>query len=301
LAALIMVAILHQKKSKSAQYRFLAEHRAALCAATGFSHFPARSTYFDRYRRAHRLFQQAIRLQGARAIAAGRADPAIVAVDKRLLASLGPPWHKRDRQRGHVPAGVDADTTWGYSAHRGWVQGYSYEVVVSASPGGVVWPLLASVATASASEASTFAAQIPHLPAATRYVTADSAYDVDAYQQQLEQAAPGRPPGRRFVCPENPRNGTGHKPGAAQKRRQRRQEFRASRWGRRIYGRRSKTVEPFHEWLAQALNLERAWHRGLGNNQTQVLGAIFAYQVLLEYNHEQGKRNGQVKAILDRL
>ena len=160
LAALILVAVLMRKKTKSAQYRFLADRRAALAGWLGTDRFPSRSTYFDRYRRAHRLFAEAIRLQGRRAVADGLADPAVVAVDKSLLA------------------------------------------------------------------------------------------------------------GRR---------------------------------GRAAYRRRARTVEPFHEWLARAFELDRAWHRGLGNNRTQVLAAIFAYQVLLRYNHRRGHRNGRVKAILDRL
>src|SRR5205823_10778741 len=134
---------------------------------------------FDRYRRAHRLFREAIRLQGRQAVEDGLADPTVVAADKSLLPGLGPPWHKHDRKAGAVPAGADADTAWGHSAHHGWVQGYSYEVVVTATAGGVVWPLLASADTASASEAATFGDKIPGLPDGVRYVTADSAYDVD--------------------------------------------------------------------------------------------------------------------------
>jgi hypothetical protein len=75
-----------------------------------------------------------------------------VAVDKSLIAARGPAWHKRDRERNKVPVGVDRDSTWGYSEHDGWVQGYSYEVVVSATPGTVVFPLQASVDTASTSD-----------------------------------------------------------------------------------------------------------------------------------------------------
>lgn len=301
LAVFIMIAVLQRKKTKSAQYRYLAEHRAALAACLGVERFPARSTYFDRYRRAHRLFHEAIRLQGQQAVAQELANPEIVAVDKSLLEGLGPRWHKRDRDKGEVPAGVDTETTWGYSEHHGWVQGYSYEVVVTATGDGVVWPLLASVDTASISETVTFADKIPALPQRTKYVAADGAYDVDAYQQAVEEDDEGRPTGRRFLCPENPRNGTGQRPGAAQRRRRRRRSLMGSRRGRKLYRRRSQTVEPFHEWLARVFELERVWHRGVENNRTQVLAAIFAFQVLLRYNHQQGNCNGQIKAIVDRL
>lgn len=301
LAVFIFIAVLKRKKTKSAQYRFLDERRHDLAVWLDDDRFPARSTYFDRYRRAHRLFGEAIRLQGQQAVADGLADAEIVAVDKSLLEGLGRPWHKQDRKKGDRPAGVDADSTWGYSEYHGWVQGYSYEVVVTATAGGVVWPLLASVDTASVSESASFAEKIADLPQPTKYVDADSAYDVDAYQEAIEEDGQGRPTGRRFLCPENPRNGTGQRPGPAQRRRQRRRALLASRRGRKIYRQRSRTVEPFHEWLARLLELEHVWHRGLDNNRTQVLAAIFAYQVLLRYNHRHGNSNGQVKAIVDRL
>jgi hypothetical protein len=32
-----------------------------------------------------------------------------------------------------------------------------------------------------------------------------------------------------------------------------------------------------------------------------VLVAVFAYQVLLRYNHRQGRHNAQIKDIVDRL
>ena len=232
LAVFIMIAVLQRKKTKSAQYRFLAEHRTDWAAWLGTDRFPARSTYFERYRRSHRLFQEAIRLQGQQAVEQGLAKPQVVAVDKSLLDGLGPPWHKQDRKKGEVPAGVDTDTTWGHSEHHGWVQGYSYEVVVTATEDGVVWPLVASVDTASVSEAATFADKIPDLPKQTEYVDADSAYDVDAYQKAIEEDDKGKRTGRRFLCPENPRNGTGQRPGPAQKRRRRRRTWLASRRGR---------------------------------------------------------------------
>jgi hypothetical protein len=172
-------------------------------------------------------------------------------------------------------------------------------VVVTATAGGVAWPLLASVGTASASEAATFGCKVGLLPEGTHHVTADNSYDVDDFRKGIEGDEGGRRAGRRLVCPENPRNGTGQKPGPAQKRRQRRRLL-AGRRGRRIC-RRGRRVEPFHEGRARVFELDRGWHRGPGNKRTQVLGAIFADQVPLRYNHQRGASDGQVKAIVDRL
>jgi hypothetical protein len=311
IAALIMAALLRKKKAKAAQYRFLCQQQPLLAAWLGDDRFPSRSTYCRRYRRAHRLYRAAIRLQGARAVAEGVTDPRHVAVDKSLVAGHGPPWHTRDRRAGEAPAGVDVDTTWGCSAHDGWVQGYSYEVVVTATPRAVVLPLLASADTASASEVTTFAAKVAALPAGTRTVAADSGYDANALAEAVEYDAQGRRGGRRFLCPENPRN-SGRpktKPGHADARRARSRERRRRRLaylqtdrGRRRYARRKQTVEPFHGRLKALFELEdRAWHRGLDNNRTQLLGAIFLYQLLVRYNFAHGITNGKVQWILDAL
>ena len=152
LAVLIMIAIVKKKKRKSAQFRYLVEIQRLIAEWTGEKRFPARSTYFRRYRRAHKLYRAAVRLQGELAIKEGLVDPHDVAIDKSLLESLGEPWHKAEQRAGEIPAGVDTEAAWSYSEYHGWLYGYSYEVVVSATPSSVVFPLLASVNVASTSE-----------------------------------------------------------------------------------------------------------------------------------------------------
>jgi len=92
-ALLIVIAVLNRRKSKSAQYRFLHERRAALKPWLHLQDFPARSTYFLRYRQAHRLFQQAIGLQGAKALAEK--------VPEGTASVLGG-WHGHAPLRDHV-------------------------------------------------------------------------------------------------------------------------------------------------------------------------------------------------------
>lgn len=312
IAGLIMVAVLRKKKSKSAQYRFLGEQRAVLAAGFGDARFPSRATYFRRYRRAHRLYQVAIRLQGERAIREKIADPTDLAVDKSLIPGHGPPWHQQDRQTGTVPAGADVDTTWSHSTHDGWVQGYSFEVVVTATRHGVVFPVLASADTASVRETKTFARKVGDLPTGAKTVSADSGYDANHLGEAVEyDAETGTRTGRRFLCPENPRNNqrAKTKPGGAdaararsRARRAARKRFLTSRRGRRTYGRRKKTVEPFNQWLKRLFELEtQVWHRGLDNNRTQLLAAIFCYQLLVRFNHRCGNNNGCICWILDTL
>lgn len=313
IGVLIMVAVLKRKKTKAAQFRFVtdAANRPRLAAALGRNDFPARSGWYRRYRRAFRLFETAVRLQGELAIQEGIADPHHLAVDKSLIEAHGPRWHKRDRERNKVPSGVDRDSTWGYSEHDGWVQGFSYEVVVSATKNTVVLPLLASVDTASAAEVRTFRDKIAHLPEGAKTVSLDSGYDASYLGEEVEWDERGKRTGLRFLCPQNPRNGP-HRPTSnshhtIRQRRSRllkteRQKFLKRPYARRLYSRRKKTVEPFNQWFKSLFELDlRVWHRGLENNRTQILASMFTYQLLVRFNHRCGRLNGRVRWIMDAL
>jgi hypothetical protein len=311
IAALIMIVVLRKKKTKSAQYRHLREHRREIAVWLGHSRFPSRTTYFRRYRRAHHLYRMAVKLQGQQAVREGVTDPRDVAVDKSLIASHGPPWHQQDRKAGRIPAGVDRDSTWGRSEYDGWVHGYSVEVVVSSTPDTTVFPLLASFDTASVRETHTLLAKIEDLPEGTRTVSADTGYDSNAVGERIEYDPQGRRTSRRFLCPENPRNNRRPKTkpcnadasrAQSRARRGERRRFLESPKGRRLYARRGQTVEPFNAWLKSLFELHQVvWHRGVDNNRTQMLAAIFAYQLLVRYNHRCGNKNGQVCWILDVL
>lgn len=312
MAVLIMTAVLKRKKTKSSQHRFLEAYRREFAHWLGTDKFPARSTYFERYRRAHRLFKVAVRLQGEKAIAEGVTDPKDVAVDKSLVASRGPLWHKSDRKRRQIPKklrGVDRDSEWGYSKHDGWVQGYSFEVVVSSTKETTVFPLLGSVATASVKETQTFNEKIDELHESTKTVSADSGYDSNHLGERVEWSEEGKRTGRRFLCPENrrnsktkPRNKPTKPRNESHRRRRLRKRHLQSRQGKTTYRQRGQTVEPFNEWFKSLFELtDRVWHRGLENNQTQMMAALFGYQLLVRYNHHLGNKNGQVTWILDML
>jgi len=311
MAGLIMIATMQKKKSKAAQHRFLVERRRQIANWLGSKAFPSRATYYRRYRSAHKFFRAAVRVQGERALAERVTDAQEVAVDKSLVAAQGKPWHNRDRQAGRVPAGVDRQAAWGFSEHAGWTYGYSFEVVVSSTPQATVFPLLASADVASASEPRSFRKKIAELPSSTRHVCADAGYDANYLGEAVEFDEQGRRTGRRFLCPENPRHNQRRKtkPCSADAarahsrglRRQRRAFLKSAR-GRRLYARRKKTVEPFHQWFKSLFELDhRVWHRGLDNNRTQLLSALFVYQLLVRYNHKRGQRNGRLRWIMDAL
>jgi len=308
LGTLIMVVVSKRKKSKSAQYAFLLAHRELLLAWVGSDQFPSRSTYFERYRRGHELFQVAIRLQGEQAIQQGDVDPTCVAADKSLLRARGPAWHQRQRKAGFCPRGIDRGSTWTFSEYHGWIQGYGYEVVLTASYRGVPFPLLGSVDQAHVREHRSLEVKLPQLPTNTKFVLVDAGYDSNALAEAVEISA-GRRTGRFYLCPQTKPKRNARKAWRMTHKRQfhrclreaRRTRFKRKRF-RRIYARRGKTIEPFNDHFKGMFELhDQVWHRGLDNNRTQVLTALFIYQLLLRFNLKRGHQHCRIKALLDAL
>lgn len=309
IAAMILCGVLKKKKSIAAQYRFVCQNPGLFLGRLGLDRLPAHGTFYERYKGVWKLVQVAIALQGRLAIKEHVTDARDAAVDKSLVPARGPQWNQKDRKRGVVPRGlrgVDRQADWGYSEYRGWVFGYSYEVVVSATKGSVVFPLLASADLASANEHRTLADKIDHLPASTRTLSADRGYDNNQYADRIELDAAERPNGRRFVCPtQSGRVGTVPQKGLRERQRRRRVErhaFVTGRRGQALYRRRGQTVEPFNGTFKGMFELDQhAWHRGLDNNRTQILAAIFCYQLLIRWHWKHGGRDAQIQYIPDGL
>lgn len=313
IASLIFIAVARRCKSKSSQYRFLTQHRDELgpllrdALSLEDAALPSRATYMRRYQRAHAVFRRAIKVGGRRALQEHAADAHAVAIDKSLIAARGP---RPPRARQRPKAGVDPDAAFGKSAHDGWVWGYSYEVAVSAGNDGVVMPLLASADRANMSEHRTGIAKVPDLPPSARDVLVDGGYEDNAIGEAVEYTPHGKRTGRRLLCPMQRRGGkpcvgkTVRKGRRERLRRHRatRHQFMQSPRGKRLFARRKQTVEPFNQWFKHLFDLEdRVWHRGLDNNRTMLLAALFCYQTLQRYNHACGHRDGQVNWILDSL
>ena len=303
------MAVLQRKKSKSSQYRYLVAHRDQLMAMIGNDRFPSRSTYFDRYRRAHQLFEHAIRYEGRIAIDRGFVNPRCVAVDQSLIKAQGKRWNKKHVAENRIPKGADLDATWTRSSFHGWVLGYSFEVVVTADRKGTIWPILASAGTGNCQPRHCFPQKVAQLPRGVKYVLADSGYDGNAFAESVEFDAHGNRTGRRFICPQIYRRGKKRPKKLKEARgagrrgrllREQRHEFNQTEFAKRLFKRRGKTIEPFNDWLKSRFDLHyRVWHRGVDNNKTQLLAAIIGYQLMLRLNRRHRKQNGEIQWIID--
>jgi len=319
LAVMILAGVLLRKKTKTDQYHFWCERPQVFARCLPGQRLPGRSSFFARYARVYPLVQTAVRLQGELAIERGWANPTVVAVDKSLIAARGRRFRtarRRDGQLPRVPRGADRDARWGFCTHDGWVQGYSYEALVTAPRrgGGPTWPLLASADAANLNERKSLAEKIPLLHERVQVVTADAGYDANALAEAIEWHTPtpgkrARRTGRRFLCPQvRRRPPAGARPRQTLERQQHRrlrearQRYLRSPAGRRLFARRKVRSEPFNSHLKSLFELEdRVWLWGLPNNRTVLETAVFAYQILLTYNHLNRRPNARVKWLLHRL
>lgn len=306
-AVMVVVAVLHRKKTRQSQYAFWLARRGQWEEWFPNERLLSRSQFYERARRLAPLLARAIRRLGTHAVRRGWADARSVAIDKSLVRARG---KKRPyRQQGSV-RGVDPEAAWGYGDHDGWVFGYSYEVIVSAGKQGVEWPLAASVDVASRSEQRSSLDKLQQLPAATKYVLADAGYDSNAVGEAVEWRPDGRRTGRRFICPEVPRPQVGRSRRSGSREtlqrqhhrrlREARRKFTQSLRGRRLYRRRKVTVEPFNSRFKQTFDLhDRVWHWKLLNNRVTILAAILAYQTLLTYNHQRRQHHVRVSHLIN--
>jgi hypothetical protein len=220
----------------------------------------------------------------------------VVAVDKSMTEALGPKWHQRDRKRGKVPKklrNVDRDSGWGYSRYKGWVQGYSWHVVCSATAGHLPIPLLAEVEPNNVSENRIFEPMIEQLPEATRRVLADEGYDDQTLLLKVEIPSPHGFRRRMMV----PMKAYAHTPAW----RRAYVRWYQSESGQALYRQRKITIEPLFEILQNTFEHRRSWIKGLRNNQAIMLLIVLCYQLLIYYNWVEDFNLSSVKAIVDGL
>jgi hypothetical protein len=330
IAVMMLPGLLKKRKSKNAAFHQMIANQFLLVRLLNLERLPARSTFMARYESVWALAQRAITLQGKIAIREHVAQPKHMAADKSIIKAKGPVWHQKFRKKGILPKlrGLDSQAGWGRSATRGWNWGYSYEVAVCAGKNAVVFPLLASADTAEACEMTTCLNKLQHMPAGTRTLAIDSGYDSNRLADAFEfGAAPpragpsraGRPRAgplhaqrrhrrvRHFLCPSAhgpPLNQavSGFERERQRQRRIRRLTYLQTKTGQRLYRRRKETAELFNANFKRLFELiEHVWHRGLNNNRTQLLLAIFSYQLLLRYHYKLGHRDAQIQYLMDSL
>ncbi|MBU1261676.1 transposase [bacterium] len=217
---------------------------------------------------------------GKRFIKEGITNPQVLAIDQKLFSAKGPLWHVKDRKKGEIPnslTGVDKDSEWGYCSNKGWVQGYSLDILCTATKGSPTVPIDASSDTANVDGKGFASDALINLPSSTKYVGADGNYDSNELICLVEEKKNEKYITRRLVTPI----GTGK---SSSKERKDYKRYLKTKKGKEVYNRRSVTVEPLFEKIKSLFEMEPVWMRGKMNVAPLLLLCVYTYQLLLYYN-----------------
>jgi len=188
------------------------------------------------------------------------------ALDSTPLRAHGGGWHKQHRDQGVVPhTSIDTEAAWSKSGYQGWWYGWKLHLAVSI---GRRWiPLAAEFTPANAADNLIAPQLLRELPLAIRYVLGDQHYNTPELRAECVLHNRELVATRRGKYP--------HPDGGVE--------------GRRLFHKlRSQAIEPFNglfknlfEWRGQMPV------KGLNRCQLLALGAVFLYQLVLLYQHEQ--------------
>ena len=200
------------------------------------------------------------------------------AIDSTALRTAGGVWHKKHREIGEIPhSSIDTEAGWSKSGYHGWWYGWKLHLAVAV---GWVWiPLAAELTAANTDDGAVAPKLTEQLPAEVRYALGDTHYNTpevraDCNARGIELVATRRGP--------HP-----HADGGVEVR--------------RIFHKlRSQSIEPFNGLFKDVFGWNRNMPvKGLNKSQLIALGAIFLYQLVLLYQHEQQLRIGRgIKALL---
>lgn len=201
-----------------------------------------------------------------------------VAVDSTKLDTGGGVWHKKHRENGEIPhSSIDTQAGWSKSGWHGWWYGWKLHLAVSV---GSLWiPLAAELTVANTADNEVAPLLLQQLPKPVRYVLGDTHYHTPDLRVACHERGCELVATRRGAYP--------HGDGGVEVR--------------RIFHKlRSQSIEPFNGLFKNVFE----WRvkmpvKGLCKTQLLALGAIFIYQLVLLYQHEQGQAVGKgIKALL---
>jgi Transposase DDE domain len=189
-----------------------------------------------------------------------------VAVDSTALATGGGVWHKKHREQGLIPhSSIDTEAGWSKSGWHGWWYGWKLHLAVTV---GSVWiPLAAELTVANRGDNAVAPLLLEQRPGEVRYVLGDTHYN----DPELRQRCHGR--GCELVATR--RGPYPQRDGGVEVRKV-------------FHKLRSQAIEPFNGLYKNVFE----WRvkmpvKGLQRPQLLALGAVFVYQLVLLYQHEQ--------------
>jgi hypothetical protein len=265
---LAVVAVVTKTFSDSELHRLLKQDKP-LRASLGFVRVPHRTCILRRLKALLPSAEEQVSLFGKQILQSIKIAPKyseVSATDGRMYSSIGPLWHKRDRQQNHIPPAlrnVDRESSWSRSHYRGWVQGYRLILQTLCFPEPV--PLFAVWRENSRSEAECLATE---LEAGLLQVTDVMLGDTRLAELDLPEKYAAK--GGWLLSPK-------HLPG------------KNRTWKHDLYEYRRETMELLFQRLIQAFDLKECKVKGKTKNGVFILASVWVYQICFLKNYRENK------------
>lgn len=276
---LLAVVAVVTRTFRDAELRKLLARDAALLTALGFPRVPHRTTIGRRIAGLVPEAEAQVSALGeciAEEVSPPPGVSQVSAVDGRMYEAAGPRWHKADRQKGRVPAGlrnVDTESSWSKSGYRGWVQGY--RLILQ----GLVWPGPVPVWAAWRANHENEAAVAARALAESRLPVTGALLGDTTYGSEPFTATYAAAGGWVLTPRQLP-------------------EWRGS-WKRDLYAYRRETIELLFQRVIQACDLKACPSKGRDRNGAFVIASVWLYQVVFLSNYRAGRPAAHVKEQLD--
>jgi hypothetical protein len=271
---LAVVAVVTKTYSDSELHRLLQKDKP-LRVVLGFPRVPHRTWMLRRLKSLLSEAEEQVSRFGKEILKEVELPPEVSqtsATDGRMYQSIGPKWHKQDRQKQQIPRGlrnVDVESSWSKSGYRGWVQGYRLVLQTLVFPAPV--PLFAVWRENSLSEASCLLDELEK-----GHFQLTEVNLADTRLGDLELPVKYQEKGGYLLTPN---------------------QFSKNRrtWKRDLYEYRKETIELLFQRIIQAFDLKMCQVKGRAKNGTLVIASVWVYQIIWLNNYRNKKPLADVK------
>ena len=237
---------------------------------------PDRSTLSRRFKGIYDFIKQQVKTLGFLLTKKNITNTRIVSIDSTIHESCGPLWHKKDKAKGIIPdklRNVDKEAEWGFSQYKHWVYGYKTHLLSISSLKSWSVPIECEITKANPQDNTIAIGLLERFSKkTTKYILADKGYD----DQKLRNICKLKK--IRFVVPmkQCPHTKDVRIPHI---------KFYQSKFGRKIYAQRGKTIEPLFGYIKELFSTAKLKMKGFKNVQAYLSFTIWLYQILVYVNH----------------
>lgn len=270
-AVMILKGIVHFKS----MHKFLITN-PLIVKLLGFKKsIPDRSTLSRRFKNIYDFIKEQIRNMGRLLINTKITKAKIISIDSTMHQACGPVWHKKHKSKNFIPEklrNVDKEAEWGYSQYKRWIYGYKTHLIATSAFKSLPMPIDCEITKANPQD-NTIA--LPLLEQfslqMTKYILADKGYDDKKLREVCE------PKKIKLIVPmkQCPNTKDERIPYI---------KFYHSKFGRKIYAQRGKTIEPLFGYIKELFSTAKLKMKGFKNIRAYLSIAVWLYQALIYYN-----------------